>query len=221
MKVLKIYRKIILLYNNILIMERYDYAFKFILVGESGVGKSSLIERYINKHFVFISDVTIGVEYRCKIIDINNTKIRIEIWDTAGQERFRSITRGYYRDAIAAFLIYDITQRLSLVRIPTWIDALKENAPSNLLFKVLIGNKIDNDYMRQVSFKEGKNMANSYNIPFYEVSAKSDNKISDIFRDIAKLIKREYDKGNIIQGTKGFKVSEKYFKETKKESKCC
>jgi|TARA_B100001971_G_scaffold215044_2_gene256737 small GTP-binding protein len=202
-------------------MERYDYAFKFILVGESGVGKSSLIERYINKHFVFISDVTIGVEYRCKIIDIDNTKIRIEIWDTAGQERFRSITRGYYRDAIAAFLIYDITQRLSLIRIPTWIDALKENAPSNLLFKVLIGNKIDNDYMRQVSFKEGKNMANSYNIPFYEVSAKSDNKISDIFRDIAKLIKREYDKGNIIQGAKGFKVSIKDLKQTKNESKCC
>ena len=202
-------------------MERYDYAFKFILVGESGVGKSSLIERYINKHFVFISDVTIGVEYRCKIIDINNKKIRIEIWDTAGQERFQSITRSYYRNAISVFLIYDITQRMSFIRIPRWIGTLNQNAPNNLLFKVLIGNKIDNDYMRQVSFKEGKNMANSYNIPFYEVSAKSDNKISDIFRDIAKLIKREYDKGNIIQGTKGFKVSEKYFKETKKESKCC
>ena len=202
-------------------MERYDYAFKFILVGESGVGKSSLIERYINKHFVSVSDVTIGVEYRCKIIDINNTKIMIEVWDTAGQERFRSITRGYYRDAIAAFLVYDITQRFSLVRIPRWIDSLKENAHGNLLFKVLIGNKIDNDYMRQVSFKEGKSMANSYNIPFYEVSAKSDDKIADIFTDIAKLIKKEYDKGNIIQGTKGFKISKKYTKQRKKQSKCC
>jgi small GTP-binding protein len=202
-------------------MESYDYAFKFILVGESGVGKSSLIERYINRNFVCISDVTIGVEYRYKIINIDNTKIRIEIWDTAGQERFRSITRSYYRDAISAFLVYDITQRISFVRIPGWIDTLNENAPGNLLFKVLIGNKIDNDYMRQVSLKEGKKMAQSYKIPFYEVSAKSDNKIADIFTDIAKLIKREYDKGNIIQGTRGFKVSGKYFKQTKNESKCC
>lgn len=202
-------------------MESYDYAFKFILVGESGVGKTSLIERYINKHFVFISDITIGVEYKYKIINIDNKKIRIEIWDTAGQERFQSITRSYYRNAISVFLVYDITQRMSFIRIPRWIGTLNQNAPNNLLFKVLIGNKIDNDYMRQVSKKEGKKMANSYNIPFYEVSAKSDNKISDIFTDIAKLIKREYDKGNIIQGTKGFKVSEKYFKETKKESKCC
>lgn len=202
-------------------MERYDYAFKFILIGESGVGKSSLIERYINKHFVYVSDVTIGVEYRYKIIDIDNTKIKIVVWDTAGQERFRSITKSYYRDAIAAFFVYDITQRLTLVRIPSWINLLKENTNSNLLFKVLIGNKIDNDYMRQVSFKEGKNMANLYNIPFYEVSAKSDNKIANIFRDIAKLIKMEYNKGNIIQGTKGFKVSRNNLKQPKTVSKCC
>ena len=206
-------------------MESYDYAFKFILVGESGVGKSSLIERYINEHFVSVSDFTIGVEYRCKIIEIDNTKIMIEVWDTAGQERFHSITRGYYRDAIGAFLVYDITQRFSFVRIPRWMDALKVNAPSNLLFKVLIGNKTDRDNIRQVSFKEGKNMANSYQMSFYEVSAKSDDKIADIFTDVAKLIKKEYDKGNIIQGTKGFKISKNYIeqrkKQKKKQSKCC
>ena len=114
-------------------MNDYDYSLKFIMVGNPGVGKSTLIEKYINNRFVSPNDITIGVEYNYKIVNIDDKKIKIELWDTAGQERFNSIVRSYYRNAIAVFVVYDISNRLSYNAIPRWIRILDE-VDSNIKF---------------------------------------------------------------------------------------
>ena len=116
-------------------MNDYDYSLKFIMVGNPGVGKSTLIEKYINNRFVSQNDITIGVEYNYKIVNIDDKKIKIELWDTAGQERFNSIVRSYYRNAIAVFVVYDISNRLSYNALPRWIRILDE-VDSNIKFKV-------------------------------------------------------------------------------------
>jgi len=199
-------------------MNDYDYAFKFILVGDSGVGKSTLIERYINKRFTKITNITIGVEFQYKIIEIDGKRIRIEIWDTAGQERFHSIIKGYYRNAIASLIVYDITQKSSFAHIPYWIKILNEDTNTNHLFKVLIGNKIDKSFNRQVSLDDGKYIAKRFNLLFYETSARFDDKITDIFVEIAKLIKKEYDNGNIIvENRNGIKISKQYIQKGEKQ----
>ena len=204
-------------------MDDYDYAFKFILVGDSGVGKSTLIERYIKKRFTRMADVTIGVEFQCNVIEIDGKRVRIEIWDTAGQERFRSITKAYFRDAIATLIVYDISYRNSFVHIPDWIKILDEDINTDYLFKVLIGNKTDKSVDRHISFDEGKSMAKKFNLLFYETSARFDDKITDIFIDIAKLIKKEYDNGNIqVEKRQGIKISKNLIqKRKKKKTMCC
>ena len=186
-------------------MNDYDYSLKFIMVGNPGVGKSTLIEKYINNRFVSPNDVTIGVEYNYKIVNIDDKKIKIELWDTAGQERFNSIVRSYYRNAIAVFVVYDISNRLSYNALPRWIRILDE-VDSNIKFKVLIGNKTDMDYNVQVDKFEGEIMAKRFNFcSFYETSAKNGQNIEDIFENLTKIIKEKIDNGELTLETKGIK----------------
>ena len=186
-------------------MNDYDYSLKFIMVGNPGVGKSTLIEKYINNRFVSPNDITIGVEYNYKIVNIDDKKIKIELWDTAGQERFNSIVRSYYRNAIAVFVVYDISNRLSYNAIPRWIRILDE-VDSNIKFKVLIGNKTDINTFVHVNKLEGEQVAKKFNFcAFYETSAKNGQNIENIFENLTKLIKEKLDNGEISFETKGIK----------------
>ena len=186
-------------------MNDYDYSLKFIMVGNPGVGKSTLIEKYINNRFVSPNDITIGVEYNYKIVNIDDKKIKIELWDTAGQERFNSIVRSYYRNAIAVFVVYDISNRLSYNAIPRWIRILDE-VDSNIKFKVLIGNKTDISTFAHVNKLEGEQVAKKFNFcAFYETSAKNGQNIEDIFENLTKIIKEKIDNGELTLETKGIK----------------
>jgi len=138
-------------------------SFKFVLVGDSGVGKTNLASRYILNKFSYESNSTIGVEYFSKSITIDDSKIKIHIWDSAGQERFRSIAKCYYKGAKGAFVVFDVTRPESFENTEKWIDELMNNGDKDLIIYV-IGNKIDLEDQRKISFELARNKTQSRSI---------------------------------------------------------
>jgi len=120
----------------------YSYLFKYIIIGDTGVGKSCLLLQFTDKRFQPVHDLTIGVEFGARMINIDQKQIKLQIWDTAGQESFRSITRSYYRGAAGALLVYDITRRDTFNHLTTWLDDARQHSSSNMVI-MLIGNKSD------------------------------------------------------------------------------
>ena len=123
-------------------VDHYDHLFKIVLIGDSGVGKSNLLLRYTKDQFKINSQSTIGVEFATRSIQIDDQYVRAQIWDTAGQERYRAITNAYYRNAVGALLIYDISKRNTFENINRWYGELKEHADHNIVV-LLVGNKCD------------------------------------------------------------------------------
>jgi len=133
----------------------YAYLFKYIIIGDTGVGKSCLLLQFTDKRFQQVHDLTIGVEFGARMITIDGKQIKLQIWDTAGQESFRSITRSYYRGAAGALLVYDITRRDTFNHLTSWLDDARQHANSNMTI-MLIGNKCDLEQRRAVTFEEGQ-----------------------------------------------------------------
>ena len=151
----------------------YQYIFKYIIVGESSVGKSCLLLQFIDNRFKDSHDLTIGVDFGSKTIKLNDgTNVKVQIWDTAGQESFRSITRSYYRGSICALLVYDITRRQTFDNLVRWLNDMRDNAYSKMII-LLVGNKSDLKFEREVSTEEGQEFADKHNLIFYETSAKT------------------------------------------------
>jgi len=145
--------------------EDVDIAFKVVLVGDSGVGKSNILSRYLTDEFIFDSKSTVGVEFGAKKLKVNNLTVKALIWDTAGQERYKSITNAYYKGAKGALLVYDITNKESFTNTTRWISELKLNGDKDVTI-ILVGNKCDLEDKRQVTKDEGNNQAESFSI-FY------------------------------------------------------
>lgn len=141
--------------------EEYDMIFKVVLIGDSGVGKSNIMSRYLKDEFSIETKTTVGVEFGAKKLELNGNNIKAQIWDTAGQERYKSITNAYYKGSKGALLVYDITKKESFDNIDRWILELKNNGESEVTI-ILIGNKSDLDAERQVSKDEGQNKAKYY-----------------------------------------------------------
>ena len=167
--------------------EEYSMIFKIILIGESGVGKSNSLSRYVNNYFSESSKSTVGVELGCKIEEINGTKVKVQIWDTAGQERYKSITQTYYKGAKGALIVYDISRKESFNSIDKWIGDLKEYGEENVCV-ILVGNKCDLENIRQVSQDEVSKKAEQYNIGFCETSALSAKNIDTAFQMLIKKV---------------------------------
>jgi small GTP-binding protein len=165
--------------------EDYDYLYKFVLIGDSGVGKSNISSMFIRNEFNTESKSTIGVEFANSTIVVNKNKIRIQLWDTAGQERYRAITTAYYRNAVGIILIYDITSRKSFDNIVYWLREIKDHAPTNVTI-YLIGNKCDLAHLRDVSTSEGAEYATKNNLKFVEISALTGSNVQKMFNDSAK-----------------------------------
>ena len=182
----------------------FHYLLKFVIIGDSGVGKSNILLRYIYNSFSEEFKTTVGVEFGAKNIEIDKKVYRIQIWDTAGQENFRSIARAYYKNSVCACVVYDISKHSSFEDIQVWIDdCTKQTAKSVLLF--LIGNKNDLNDEREVSYEEGEAYAKAHKMMFLEASAKTGNNINEIFersvKQIAKNIKNNvYDLENDSSG---------------------
>jgi len=141
--------------------EDYDMIFKVVLLGDSGVGKSNILSRYLKNEFSYDTKTTVGVEFGAKSIEIEDFKIKAQIWDTAGQERYKSITNAYYKGAKGALLVYDITNKKTFENISKWVPELKNSGDKDVTI-ILVGNKIDLEEERQVSTEEGQKKAKEY-----------------------------------------------------------
>ena len=172
----------------------FNYLLKYIIIGDSSVGKSSIMVKYIHGGFDEEFKTTIGVEFGSKNIIIKEKIYRVQIWDTAGEETFRSITRSYYKNSVCAFVVYDVTNKNTFSNVKNWVDDCKKQTPKNVLM-ILVGNKIDLEDKREVSFEEGENFAKDNSMLFYETSAKNGDNIENIFYDSAENIAKKIDDG--------------------------
>ena len=210
-----------------------DYLFKYIIIGDAAVGKSNLLLRYSYGKFNPEYQLTMGVEFSAKNVEIRNKIYRIQIWDTAGQENFRSITRAYYKNSACALVVYDISSRKSFNNVDEWIGDCKSQS-SESIFMVLVGNKSDLSDKREVSVEEGKELAEKYGILFYETSAKDGTNVEEIFINSASEIARRIDEnyydldredcgikigGNRKGQTQQININKSI--QNKKKSNCC
>jgi small GTP-binding protein len=175
-------------------MVNFDYLLKYIIIGDAAVGKSNLLLRYVHGQFKPEYQLTIGVEFGAKNINISSKVFRIQIWDTAGQENFRSITRAYYKNSVCALVVYDISSRDSFNNVTSWIEDCKNQSPKTI-FMVLVGNKCDLEDKRQVSYEEGKELADKNELLFFESSAKDGINVDEIFENSAKEIAKKIEQG--------------------------
>eukprot|EP01017_Pseudomicrothorax_dubius_P041636 TRINITY_DN6678_c0_g1_i5.p1 TRINITY_DN6678_c0_g1~~TRINITY_DN6678_c0_g1_i5.p1 ORF type:complete len:205 (+),score=57.40 TRINITY_DN6678_c0_g1_i5:266-880(+) len=198
----------------------YDYLFKLVIIGDSGVGKSSLLLRYADDTFNDNYLTTIGVDFRFKSIQIDGKNAKLQIWDTAGQERFRTLTNAYYRGADGIIVVYDITSPLTFENIDKyWMKEIQTYADKDVDI-ILIGNKCD--ATRQVPFEIGQQLATSKGMSFYETSAKTSEAVIDTFAEIAKrlLQKKELQYGSFTKKSPTLRSPSKT-KKKETEKKCC
>jgi len=165
----------------------YSYLFKYIIIGDTGVGKSCLLLQFTDKRFQPMHDLTIGVEFGARMITLDGKNLKLQIWDTAGQESFRSITRSYYRGAAGALLVYDITRRDTFNHLTRWLEEARQNSAESMVI-MLVGNKADLEHRRAVSYKEGEEFAKQHNLIFLETSAKTAANVENVFIRTAEQI---------------------------------
>lgn len=160
---------------------------KILIIGESGVGKSSLLLRFTDDTFDPELAATIGVDFKVKTISVDGNKAKLAIWDTAGQERFRTLTPSYYRGAQGVILVYDVTRRDTFVKLDNWLNELETYCTRNDLVKMLVGNKIDKDN-REVDRNEGLKFARKHSMLFIEASAKTRDGVQCAFEELVEKI---------------------------------
>uniref|UniRef100_A0A2K6F4N7 small monomeric GTPase n=1 Tax=Propithecus coquereli TaxID=379532 RepID=A0A2K6F4N7_PROCO len=157
--------------------DEYDYLFKVVLIGDSGVGKSNLLSRFTRNEFNLESKSTIGVEFATRSIQVDGKTIKAQIWDTAGQERYRAITSAYYRGAVGALLVYDIAKHLTYENVERWLKELRDHADSNIVI-MLVGNKSDLRHLRAVPTDEAR--------AFAEKNAAFQTILTEIYRIVSQ-----------------------------------
>jgi len=167
--------------------EDYTYLFKIVIIGDSAVGKSNIFTRFIKDEFNMDSKATIGVEFSAKNVTIQDKVIKAQVWDTAGQERFRALAKNYYRGAVGALLVYDITNYESFKNVEKWLKEVKEHAEPHLV-TLLIGNKNDLEDKRAVKTEEGAEFAEKQGLGFVETSAKNNVNIETAFNKLVTEI---------------------------------
>jgi len=209
--------------------DEYDYLFKVVLIGDSGVGKSNLLSRLTRNEFNLESKSTIGVEFATRSIQVDNKTIKAQIWDTAGQERYRAITSAYYRGAVGALLVYDIAKHVTYENVNRWLKELRDHADSNIVI-MLVGNKSDLRHLRAVPTEEAKQFAAENTLSFIETSALDASNVELAFQNILTEIYRivsnkalENSSGDVTRPTAGETIQVTSMPDEKQQSasKCC
>lgn len=188
----------------------YDYIFKILLVGDSGVGKTSLIRRYAKGYFSGTVGSTIGVDFCVKSLEIDGERVKLQCWDTAGMESFKSLTRSYYGQADAVVLVYDLSDKKSFASIPQWLADVKKHSRKKNILKVLVGNKNDlGDLDREVPCAAGKALAEFEEMVFLEASAKEADNVNITFEKLAEELRQQTQSklGKVCKGDHDFHTS--------------
>ena len=176
----------------------YELLYKIIIIGDTGVGKSNILSRYLKDEFRDDSKSTVGVELGTKFLKIKDIGAKLQIWDTAGQERYKSITSSYYKGSHGCFIVYDITNEKTFENVDNWFKQAQKEASKEVSI-ILVGNKCDLETERKILKEKGEEKAKTLNCPFFETSALSKIKIEDIFNEMIN---------NIYESTGGGKNEE-------------
>uniref|UniRef100_A0A8C1PHR3 Ras-related protein Rab-35 n=1 Tax=Cyprinus carpio TaxID=7962 RepID=A0A8C1PHR3_CYPCA len=164
----------------------YDYLFKLLIIGDSGVGKSSLLLRFADNTFSGSYITTIGVDFKIRTVEINGEKVKLQIWDTAGQERFRTITSTYYRGTHGVIVVYDVSSAESFVNVKRWLHEINQNCDD--VCRILVGNKNDDPASKVVETNDAQKFAEQMAIRLFETSAKENINVEDMFNCITELV---------------------------------
>ena len=191
--------------------------FKILTIGESGVGKTCILRRFVENKFLKNHLATIGIDFKTKTLNINNQEIKLKIWDTAGQERFRNITTQYYKGADGIVLVYDVTDEASYEKIKDWMDQILSNTQQEEIGLVLLGNKCDME-PRNVTEDQGKKMAEELKISYFETSALNGQGIKEAFEQLTRDIMKKKGVGD---GSGENIDLAKTKKKKKKDGDCC
>lgn len=164
----------------------YDHLFKLLIIGDSGVGKSSLLVRFADNTFSGNYITTIGVDFKIRTIDVNGERVKLQIWDTAGQERFRTITATYYRGTHGVIVVYDVTSGDSFANVKRWLHEINQNCDD--VSRILVGNKCEDPERRVVLKEDASRLASQMGIQLFETSAKKNINVEEMFRAITDLV---------------------------------
>ncbi|CAD5186137.1 ras-related protein RABA1f-like [Musa acuminata AAA Group] len=167
--------------------EDYDYLFKVVLIGDSGVGKTNLLSRFARNEFSSESKSTIGVEFATRTIRVDEKLVKAQIWDTAGQERYRAITSAYYRGAAGALVVYDVTRHITFENVERWLKELRNHTDGNIVI-MLLGNKADLRHIRAVSVEDAQAFAQQEKAFFMETSALESMNVENAFTEVLTQI---------------------------------
>ncbi|KAI3786703.1 hypothetical protein L1987_40594 [Smallanthus sonchifolius] len=207
--------------------DEYDYLFKVVLIGDSGVGKSNLLSRFTRNEFCLESKSTIGVEFATRTLQVEGKTVKAQIWDTAGQERYRAITSAYYRGALGALLVYDVTKPTTFENVKRWLKELRDHADSNIVI-MLIGNKTDLKHLRAVATEDAQTFAETEGLSFIETSALEAVNVEKAFQTILGEIYRIISKKSLAaagnQAAGGIKQGETLVvgaQEGNTKNNCC
>ena len=196
----------------------------FVVIGDTGVGKSCLLLQFVDRRFSAVHDLTIGVDFGSRIIDLDGERVKLQIWDTAGQESFRSIARSYYRDAAGALLVFDVTRRDTFKHLEKWLQETRQFASQQICI-TLVGNKTDLNKKRAITREEAQEFAKEFDLTYIETSAKTADGVDEAFMGTAERISKKTGlvrKTTDVAGEGGGEDGKVKLGEKKKSSsKCC
>lgn len=166
----------------------YNHLFKLLIIGDSNVGKSSLLLRFADNSFSGSYITTIGVDFKIRTVDINGERVKLQIWDTAGQERFRTITSTYYRNTHGVIIVYDVTNPESFVNVKRWLNEISQNCDN--VCKILVGNKNDDPSRKRVDSQDAQRFGESVGVRVFETSAKENINVEEMFMSFTHMVLR-------------------------------
>ena len=207
--------------------DNYEVMFKVVLVGDSSVGKTNIMSKYLKNEFHEDSKATVGVEFGSKQFTVEGHQVKAQIWDTAGPERYKAITSAYYKGAKGAFVVYDITRKQSFESVDRWINDLRAAADKNLTI-IIIGNKCDLEDQRQVNKEQGEEKAKSNEVAFMETSALSGENLDKAFEKMVNEVFKKCHEEMTADGevepvgpSKDISLDKTKPKDAGKKKKCC
>jgi len=196
----------------------YDHLLKLLIIGDSGVGKSSLLLRFADNTFSANYINTIGVDFKIRTLDIDGQRVKLHIWDTAGQERFRTITSTYYRGTHGVIVVYDVTNGESFANVKRWLHEIEQNC--EVVNRILVGNKNDCPERKVVLHEDAKRFANQINIQLFETSAKADINVNEMFTTLTRMVLRSKKEQKAEQSAKNTNINLGHTKH-RKSKQCC